>query len=324
MRRRTIVCSAGGLAALAAAGARAADGEPWRVGWLGTSDSSQQQPLIDRFTRKIEARGYHVGRDLLLVPRLADNRLEALPALAHELVATQPAAIVAVGSSCAAALARQTRTVPIVALYLTSPVETGLVASLAKPGGNVTGSTANQAELAGKLLEVLKIADRRVVRVAILRNPDNLGIQAYSPHAAQTAQRLGMHLHYVELRRREDLQLDALDQIRPDALYVVNDFVVNGLLPQLLAYALERRIASIGIDRAFARSGGLLALGPDLDEMDGNIAEYVDRVLHGAAPALLPVREPSRYDLAVNRATARAIGLPLSQELLLRAQEVID
>ena len=326
MKRRIAIARAlcGFVPAALSLPASAADGEPRRIGWMATQTRAVQQPFVDAFAARLEARGYRIGRDFVMVGRFGDNNLQTLPAVARELVALQPAVIVAVGSPCTAALARETRTVPIIMAYASTPVEIGLVASLARPGGNITGTTASQPEVAGKLLEVLRVASSSITRVAIFRNPDNLGIKTFSPYAEDTARRLGMVLHYIDLRRSEDLQLDQVDRFKPDALYVINDFVVVPLYRVLLQYALEHRLPTIGVGKFFAQSGGLLSLGPDLEEMDANVAEYVDRVLKGASPALMPVREPSRYEIVVNRKTAQAIGLPVSHELLLRTHEVIE
>ncbi|MBI5275596.1 MAG: ABC transporter substrate-binding protein [Burkholderiales bacterium] len=318
MKRRRAVVAALSAFPLAAAAV------PRRIGWLSLGTAAGNEPLRNSVAARLGDRGWLLGRDWVLVARYAQNDLDVLPDAARELLAQQPELVVAVGSSAALELHRLTRTVPVVMWYAITPVQLGLVASLARPGANVTGTTGNQVEMSGKLLETLRLADPRIARVAILRNPETKGITYYSPYAARTATQLGMMLHYFELRRPGDLKLEDLDWVRPDALYIVNDVVTAPLVPALLQYALDRRIATISVDRAFARAGGLLALGPDLDEMETNLVDCIDRILRGASPSTLPVREPSRYWLVLNRRTARAIGLALSNTLLVRAEEVID
>ncbi|MBI5275599.1 MAG: ABC transporter substrate-binding protein [Burkholderiales bacterium] len=321
MKRRVLLRAFAGVFACAP---RLALAEPRRLGWLGTSTRDAQQPIIDVVMGRLDVRGWRLGRDIALVARFGNNRLEALPGAARELVALTPSAIISVGSPSSAAASRETRTIPIVMVYASTPVEVGLVQSLARPGGNVTGTTGSPPEVAGKLLEVLRVAQPTVARVAILRNPDNLGIRTYTQYSEATARRLDMTLKYFELRKAADLRLDDVAGFRPDALYIINDFVLIPLYETLLAFAREHRLLTIGVSRQFTEAGGLLSLGPDTDEMNDNVADYVDRVLRGASPATLPVREPSRYHIFVNRAAARAIGLPLSQELLLRTREVIE
>ncbi|MBC5766244.1 ABC transporter substrate-binding protein [Ramlibacter albus] len=315
------------LSACLAAGATRtawAQGEPRRVGWLVTGKRANAEGFVNGQFGRLASRGWRLGTDLVLVPRFAENDLRALPALARELVATKPDIIVTGGSGPATAALGATRSIPIVVMYAAAPVEVGLVESLSRPGGNLTGTSAASPEFAGKLLDVLRSVRPSIERVAILRNPDNLGIQQYTPHAQAAAQRLGLKLHYFETRQPQQLRPEELDAARPDAIYVINDFVMGPLYATLARFALERRILSIGVDRNFVRAGGLLSLGPDQDEMEQVLVDYVDRILRGASPAVLPVREPTRFNLTINRRTAAAVGVTLTQELLLRAHEVLD
>jgi putative ABC transport system substrate-binding protein len=199
-----------------------------------------------------------------------------------------------------------------------------LVQSLAHPGGNVTGTTYNQPEIAGKMVEVLKDVAPRVSRVAVIWNPDISTNQSYRAFADKAAERLAVALQYVDVRRPEDFRLDVLERLRVDALYVTLDATVAAITTQLIAFASQRKLPSIGVIRTFAERGGLVALGPDMDELETAVASYADRILRGAAPADLPVREPSKFVLTVNAKTAKAIGLTLPRDVLIRANEVIQ
>jgi putative ABC transport system substrate-binding protein len=295
-----------------------------RIGWLTPNPQDIAQPDIDAVAARLTTLGYAVGRDVLIDARFADRRIERLATLAREVVAQQPEVIVAAGNAACLALMQVTRTIPIVIANANSPVESGLVTSLARPGGNVTGTTYNQLEIAGKAVEVLKVAAPRLRRVTIIWNPDGPGIQPYKPYADRAARALGVTLHYLDVRRAEDFRLDALARTRAEALYVVPDTSVIANFSALIRFAQERKLPSIAFSQVFVRAGGLLALTPDLRELNQNVAEYLDRILKGVKPADLPIREPARFQLIINRMTANTIGLAIPDELLVRADEVLQ
>ena len=161
-------------------------------------------------------------------------------------------------------------------------------------------------------------------RVAVIWNPDVPANQSYKPFADKAAEKLGVALQYVDVRRSEEFRLDVVERLNVDALYVTLDATVAAITNQLTQFALQRKLASIGVIRTFVENGGLLALGPDMDELETAVASYADRTLRGATPADLPVRQPTKFVLAINARTAKAIGLTLPRDVLIQANDVIQ
>ncbi|MBI5275606.1 MAG: ABC transporter substrate-binding protein [Burkholderiales bacterium] len=281
------------------------------------------EPILRPFLARLQARGYVEGRDFVLEARYGERSDQRIAELARELAALRPAVIVGAGNAAAEALKRATREVPIIAVGVNAPVETGLVESLAKPGGNVTGTSISPAEGGGKLVEMLKAAAPATRRVVVVVNPDLRGAAPYIRSAEATAGALRLELSRYLVSKVEEFRWGDLDAQRPDALYVTADQVVSAITPGLIEYALSRRLPSIGVVRRFATAGGLMSLGPDPDELEEVLVDYILRIVDGAAPSSLPVREPARFRLVLNRTTAREIGLTLSQEILLRAHEIV-
>lgn len=320
MQRRLLVQ---GLGAAVVAPAFATGRRPWVIGWLCHHPREVGEPIIAPVLARLEARGQVRGRDYLLDVRYGDRDPRRIEQLAGELAGLQPTLVVAQGSAAAEALKRATRVVPIVAWGVNAPVETGLVASLAHPGGNVTGTTFSPPEMGGKLLEMLKVAVPSIRRVVVVINPGFSGATRYSASGMRTAQALQIDLLSHPVRRAEDFHIEALDAQKPDALYVTSDYAVEKITPQLIAYALRRKLPSIGVLRRYATAGGLLAMGPDQDEIENSVVDYILRIEEGADPASLPMREPTRLNVVLNRSTARATGVSLSQELLVRVNELV-
>ncbi|MBI3371966.1 MAG: ABC transporter substrate-binding protein [Betaproteobacteria bacterium] len=278
---------------------------------------------MQEFTTRLNELGYVEGRDLLFERRFADRVVERLTTFARELVALKPALIVAAPSYAVAAALQATRSIPIVMLGVSNPVEAGFVTSLARPGGNVTGTTYNQPEIAGKMVEIVKAAAPRTSRITIIWNPDAPGLQVFKPYADRAAGALGIAIHYVDIRRPEDFAIDMVLRGRPEALYVVTDAIFAPHMESIIRVALERKLPSIGIPRRFVEAGGLLYYGLDLRELWRTSATYVDRILKGANPADLPIQQPTKYELIINDKTAKALGITIPQSLRVRADEVI-
>jgi putative tryptophan/tyrosine transport system substrate-binding protein len=319
MQRRSLVQ---GLAAAMVVPAFAAR-SPCVIGWLSHHARDTTERIIAPVLARLAAHGQVQGRDYRLEVRYGNRDPQRMARLARELAALQPTLVVAPGNAAAEALKLATREVPIVAWGVNAPVETGLVASLAHPGCNVTGTTFSPPEMGGKLLEMLKVAAPSLHRVVVVVNPGFGGVTRYSPSAMRTAQALHLELVSHAVPRAEDFHLETLEAQQPDALYVTSDYAVERITPQLIAYALQHKIPSIGVLRRFATAGGLMAMGPNQDEMEENLVEYILRIAAGASAASLPVREPARLAVVLNRSTARATGVPLSQELLVRVSELV-
>lgn len=323
--RRPLLVAAAGAAGLApgvlhAQGAAA----PRRIGWLSPFPADFGQLLIEAVTPRLAALGHAAGRDIAFEARFANRNMARLPELARELVGLQPALVVSTNNNATQALMEATKTIPIVMAGGLSPVLAGLVASLARPGGNVTGTVNNQPEIAGKMLEVLKAASPRMTRVTTVWNPDIPGMVLYRPPLVRTAERLGVTASYLDVRRAEEFSMEALVRTRPDAVIVTYDQAVAAHADAIVQAARERKWLTLGVLKAFVQSGGLMSLGPDPVENEQNLADIIDRLLRGAKPAELPVREPSRFQLVVSVKNAQAIGLVLPREVLVLAQEVLE
>lgn len=268
--------------------------------------------------------GWVDGQNLGLVIRYAEGRPERLPDLARELVESRVDVVVAVGTDVSKVVRSVTATIPIVMSASEDPVELGLVATLSRPGGNMTGVTFISSELAAKRLEVLKEVVPRASRMAVLWNPTHVDLEFKQLEVAGRG--LGITLQSVEVRSPEELDgaFRAIAGGRADALMVVPSRLINLNLKRIAAFALERRLPAVSMWRSFAEVGGLITYGPDAGAMIKRTASHVDRVLKGAKPGDLPVERPTHFELVVNLTTAKALGLTVPQSLLLRADRVIE
>ena len=236
------------------------------------------------------------------------------------------AVIVASLNTAIGAAKRATSTVPIVMLAAFSPVELGFVQSLARPGGNVTGTLVQAAELRVKALEILKELAPGRTRVAILGNPANPGMKSMLAETARVASVLGMTVQFFEVTQTDDV-MPALERIaasRAEVLLVSNDGVTESRLRDIMHFAIEHRVVAIGTQTLSTSVGGAMYYGSNLEGMVDRSASYVDRILRGAKPADLPVEQPTRYDLILNLKTLRAIGITVPPIVLMRATEVIE
>jgi putative tryptophan/tyrosine transport system substrate-binding protein len=297
-----------------------------RIGRLSAGSPTEPNPDLEAFRQGLRALGYVEGQNLIIESRYAEGSEERLPDLAAELVRLKVEVIVAGGSSTIRAAQHATRTIPIVMAGSYDPVGRGLVASLARPGGNTTGVSTLGAELPGKRLELLKETVPQSARVAVLANPAAGGYASVMHNLTGAAQALGLQLRVVELRRAEELDTAFATMTREgvDALIVVPDrALMDGLRGRTVDLAATHRLPAMYDGREYVAAGGLMSYGPSLLDMFQRAATYVDRILKGAKPADLPVAQPTKFELVINLKTAKALGLTVPPSLLFQANEVI-
>jgi putative ABC transport system substrate-binding protein len=296
-----------------------------RIGWL-SAGSPQGDPGIEAFRQGLRALGYIEGQTLVLESRYAEGKAEQLPTLAAELVQRHMEVIVAGGSAAIRAAQQATPTIPIVMAVAYDPIGKGFVASLAQPGGNITGLSWLGAELLGKRLELLKETVPQSRRIAVLANPANPAYQDNMANLTVAARALGLHLHVVEVRRAEELDtaFAAMTGAGADALLVLEDsLVLSTLGGQLAERATTARLPAMYGWRRHVDWGGLMAYGPSMRDMQQRAAVYVDKILKGTSPANLPVEQPTKFELVINLKAAQALGLTIPPTVLFQADEVI-
>jgi putative ABC transport system substrate-binding protein len=304
-------------------------GKVYRIGILGNSPSTSPggARLYEAFAEGLREGGYMEGENLVIERRWAEGRFERFPSLAAELVSLKLDLIVTVSTRATLAAKQATRLIPIVMLYVLSPVESGLVTSLARPGGNVTGLAFGAGlEMVGKHLELLKEAVPQVSRVAVLSYP------AYPPDAvlrreAQAAAGLlGLTLQVYEVRDPNELEsaFTAMTKARAGGLLVLPPPFFFMHARRIADLAAKSRLPAVYPFRESVEAGGLMAYAPNGPDMFRRAATYVDKILKGAKPADLPVEQPTRFELVINLKTAKALGLTIPQSVLIRADEVIQ
>ena len=293
-----------------------------RLGVLlyGTPDTDAF-PVI---RRGLAALGYIEGQNVHFEHRFAEGRPERLPGLASDLVRAQPDLILAAGGDVAPFATRATTSIPIVMITSADPVQGGLVASLARPGGNVTGVTFVSSDLAGKRLQFLKEAAPGVTRVAVLWNPDHP--DGEFPATLAAGRSLGVHVQSLEVRRPDDLAgaFATASRERMEAVAVASSRLMTLNRVRILDLAVQHRLLLVSGWGPWAAGGGLLSYGPDLNAVISKSATYVDRILKGARPSDIPVEQPTKFELVINLKTARALGLKIPPALLARADQVIE
>jgi putative ABC transport system substrate-binding protein len=315
----------GTLAAGLLAAPRAAEAQPVKIARLGVllfgTPDTDAFPVI---RRGLGALGYVEGRNIVFELRYAEGRPERLPDLASDLVRSKPDLIIAAGGDVAPFAKRATGTIPIVMITSDDPIQGGLVASLARPGGNVTGVTFVSSDLAGKRLQFLKEAAPRVTRAAVLWNPGHPDGEFAATLAAGRS--LGVQIQSLEVRGRDDFPgaLAAANREQMEALIVVSSRLMTLNRARILDLAAQNRLLLVSGWGPWAAEGGLLSYGPDLDAVIRSSATYVDRILKGTNPADLPVQQPTKFQLVINLKTAKALGLTIPPSLLQRADQVIE
>jgi putative ABC transport system substrate-binding protein len=308
---------AAGAAPLAAEAQQA--GKVYHVGYLSTP--------TDAFLRKLRELGWVEGQNLVIEYRWAEGNVERLPDLAAELVRRNVDVIVAPAGSAALAAKNATSSIPIVMIFPSDPVEMGLVASLRRPGGNITGTTLTPGpEIFGRQLQILKETIPRASRVAILSNPADPSFALQVREVEAAARTLRMRLQHVEAKGPEefDSAFAAMARERADALLVNGTSTFLAHRTRIAELAVKNRLPTMYSFRESVEAGGLMAYAVNMADFVGRAAVYVDKILKGAKPADLPVEQPTKFELVINLKTAKALGLTIPQSLLARADDVIQ
>ena len=297
-----------------------------RIGYLVLSPLADP-PSAERraFADGLRELGYVEGQSIIIEYRAANWNRELLPDLAEELVALKVDVIVAIPGAIEAAR-DATKTIPIVVPAIIDPVGSGFVASLARPGGNVTGTGQLTSELSGKRLELLKEALPKLSRVGVLWNPANQGASGQWKGVQSSARLLGVTLQSHEVKDPNDFPraLSAISGRRPDALVILISPLTTAYRPIIVEFATKQRLPTVFELKADVEAGGLMSYSANLPDVFRRAAHYVDRILKGAKPGELPIEQPTRFELVINMKTAKALGLTIPPSLLVRADQVIE
>ncbi len=299
-----------------------------RVGYLQpVVPESGTSPLLEDFRQGLRELGYVEGKNLQLEIRWGEGKLDRLPALAEELVRLKVDVIMAVTSPSVVAAKQATGTIPIVMPFSSDPVGDGLVTSLARPGGNITGLSMMAPELGAKRLQLLKETFPKIFRpVAVVWNPDYVGMMARFRETQGVAPAVGIDVRSVEVRDSRELEraLETMDRERPDALLLLADPLTISQRLRIVEYAAKEQIPAIYEISQFVDAGGLMSYGPNIDELVRRAATYVDKILKGAKPADLPIEQPTKFEFVINLKCAKALGVTIPQSVLLQADRVIE
>jgi ABC-type uncharacterized transport system substrate-binding protein len=326
MKRRAFITLIGGAAAAWPLAARAQQpGKLPTIGFMGSTTSPVAAQWVASFVQRLRELGWLEGRDVAIEYRWAEGRDERAAEIAAEFVRRKVDVIVTSGTGMVLAAKQATSVIPIVFAAAGDPVGTGLVASLARPGGNVSGLSSQTAETAGKRLELLREIVPGLRRLAILANVSNPLAVLDMREVQGAARTLGLEVITSEIRRGEDIVpvFEALNG-REEALYVVFDALVNTHRIRINTLALAARLPTMHAFREGVEAGGLMSYGPNFPDQFRRAADYVDKILRGAKPGDIPVEQPTKFDLVINRTTAKALGLAIPESFLLRADEVIE
>jgi putative tryptophan/tyrosine transport system substrate-binding protein len=298
-----------------------------RIGYLGISSPSLEPHFVEAFRQKLRELGHIEGENITIEYRWAEGQDDRLPELAAELVRLQPNVIVTTGTPGIISAQQATKTIPIVFASSGDPVRSGLVTSLARPGGNATGFTILGPELEGKRLELLKEAVPVLSRIAVLWNAANPAIELFLQEMQVVATALGVLLQpAVEVRQAADFEraFATISEARPDAHIVLADRLLLALRTRIVDFAVARRLPGMYPYREYVDAGGLMSYAPSDIDLFRGAAVYVDKILKGMKPADLPVQQPTKFELVINLRTAKALGLDVPPSLLARADEVIE
>jgi putative ABC transport system substrate-binding protein len=301
-------------------------GKVYRVGVLEVVSAASNTTNLAALRQGLKELGYADGQNFVIEYRSADGRPERFPELAEELVRLKVDVILTRGTPAALAAKRATATIPIVMASSGDPLATGLVASLAHPGGNVTGLSALATEIEGKQVELVRGIVPKITRIGFLFNMSNPVRQAECKEAEPLARSAGLQPQLIDLRKAGDLDatLDVATRQRIGALIVGVDAVTQANREQIAQALIKRRLPSMSREREFVEAGGLMSYGVHYPDLYRRAATYVDKILKGAKPADLPVEQPTKFELVINMKTAKALGLTIPPSLLQRADEVIQ
>jgi putative tryptophan/tyrosine transport system substrate-binding protein len=325
MRRRDFVSLLGGAAVAWPATGRAQQAKVARIGFLGLVSAPSHAPRVAALRTGLRDLGWIEGRNILIEFRWAEGNYDRLPELAAELVRLNVDVLVTHGSSGALAARKATSTVPIVITAVADMLGLGLVESLSRPGGNITGLSFFNAELAAKRLELLKEAIPALTKAAVLLNPNNASNPLILGEIEATAKALNVVVQPFEARQPGDFEhtFAAMADQQIGAVVIHEDTMLNAKATALAIHAAVRRLPSCGFPE-FVRAGGLIAYGINFPDTDYRAAVFIDKILKGAKPADLPIERWTKFNVIVNLQTAKALGVTLPTSILLRADEVIE
>jgi putative ABC transport system substrate-binding protein len=326
MRRREFIAMLGGGAAAWPLVVRAQSDRIPRIGFMGNSTAGLEANLLGAFLAGLREHGYEDGRTIAIEYRWAGGDYDRFPALIAELLAAKVEVIVTAGTPATLAVKRATTTVPLVMAAVGDPLSTGIVPSLARPGGNITGLSAIAPDLEGKRLELLREVAPKLAHVAFFLNPLNplhlLSVQ----QARSAAEALKINLQTHEVRRSEDIDaaFAAIIKEKPDGLLILADRVFLHNRQRLMEFAAQQRLPNVNAYRELVEAGGLMSFGPNYEDMHRRAADYVDKILKGTKPGDLPVEQPTKFTLIINVKAATALRFDVPPSLLARADEVIE
>jgi putative ABC transport system substrate-binding protein len=323
MRRREFIALAGSAAAMLA-GSKAALAQSDKIHRIGLLRVGFPPPsFMNPFREGLQALGLIEGQNIFIEYGIGQS-VEELPKLADHLIGLRVELLLASGTPAVVPAKRATATVPVVFIAAIDPIATGVVRSLAHPGGNVTGLTALFTDLMGKRLEFLKEAFPSISHVALLSHDGNPGHEQYAREAERAAQKLGIRLQVLSVRSPADFEEAFRSAQGAGAMLQIDDAMFTSQRRQLVEMALRYRLPTIYGFREFVDAGGFMALGPSYSDLYRRAATYVNKILHGADPADLPVEQPSIFEMIINLKTAKELGIDISPLLLARADEVIE
>jgi putative tryptophan/tyrosine transport system substrate-binding protein len=323
--RREFMALLGGVAAWPIAAQAQQPGKLPTIGYLGQSTLAAESQMVAAFVQRLGELGWVDGRTVAIELRWGEGRNERFAEFAAELVRLNVEVIVASGTANIVAAKQATSVIPIVFAAAGNPIGSGLVASLARPGGNLTGLSTQAVELAGKRLEILREVIPGPGRLALMGNSGNPSIVIEMGEIKAAASTLGLEIVALEIRKAEDIvpAFEALKD-RADALYVVFDALVSANWNRINTLALGARLPTMSNNRAHVEVGALMSYAPNSPALYRRAADYVDKILRGTKPGDLPVEQPTKFDLIINLVAAKALGLTIPNTLLARADEVIE
>jgi ABC-type uncharacterized transport system substrate-binding protein len=326
IERRKFLAALGGAAATWPLAARAQQAAKLpTIGFLGAGTLSAWSRRVASFVQRLRELGWIEGHTIAIEYRWADGSTGRLPNIAAEFARLRVDVIVTAGTPAAIAVKQATSVIPIVFATTGDPIGNGLVATLARPGGNATGLSTQQTDLAGKRLELLRELVPRLSRLAILTNISNPSNILEREEVRTMARALGVEVITLEIRRAEDIP-PAFETLKngADALYIPPDPLVISELNRINALVLSARLPTMHGSGEYVEAGGLMSYGPNFPDLFRRAADYVDKILRGAKPGDIPVEQPTKFDLVINLTTAKALGLTIPESFLLRADEVIE
>jgi putative ABC transport system substrate-binding protein len=325
-RRRFLLTALGGAFAAPLVAEAQPAGQMWRIGFLGAGTPTGWKAGVDAVRFGLRDLGYVEGRNMTMEYRWADNRYERIPELAAELVRLNPDVIITHGTPCTLALKRATQTIPIVISIIGNPIESGAVSSLARPGGNLTGSSFFSAEVTAKRLEILKTAQPLLRRAGVLTNFQNVAMVSGKAAIEPMAQALKVEVQFIDVPTPKDLDAAlAVAKARSEGVLVADEQVVStdDSARHIAEFTLKHRVPSIGPIH-YAPLGGLIGFGVAWADVVRGSMVFVDKILKGAKPADLPIQRATKFELVINLKTAKALGLTIPPSLLARADQVIE